>query len=71
MSKTRMAVKLNQNEAFVVLPIEQWRHLLEVYKTLALSPDNSEYDYETWMSWHNFIEEQVNNTYVGDYGDDD
>jgi len=64
-------VKLNDNEAFVVLPIEQWRHMLEIYKTLALEPDNSEYDYETWMSWHNHIEEQVNNTYVGDYGEDE
>ena len=64
-----MTVKLNDGDAFVVMPVEKWRHMIEVYKTLALEAKSDD-DYAAWMDVHDHLVSSVDNTATDDYGDE-
>jgi len=66
----KLSIRLDPGEACVVLPVEYWHHIIDLYKTYALEAPSGE-EAQLWMDVSNAIQQSVDETLVPLFEEDE
>lgn len=65
-NKKRVTLRLSEDEVAVVGSVDQWEHLIEIYKVYAEYSDDY-YEKEEWLSAVKWVEEWLRKANVPGY----